>query len=125
MFFFHKTEVQTVILRCLTGPNLYWLKIYGLRCRWRPWACLVNFQTIASDKWPSYYHIWPFFHQLYAIFPKTEVQTVVLRCLMCLTLIWSKNYPTKLKNAKNAIEFFCTKLQKTGNGNICILPHNL
>ena len=30
MFVFHKTEVQTVILRCLMGLNLDWLKIFDL-----------------------------------------------------------------------------------------------
>ena len=65
MYIFHKIEVQTVILRCLTGLNLDWFKSYGLRCRWRPRVCLANFQKIAVDKWPFYYHIWPFFCKLY------------------------------------------------------------
>ena len=65
MFIFHKKEVQMVILRCLTGLNITWFKNYGLRCKWRPWACLANFQNIATDKWTFYYHIWPFFCQLY------------------------------------------------------------
>ena len=50
MFIFHKKEVQTVILRCLTGLNIDWFKNYGLRCKWRPRACLANFQNIATDK---------------------------------------------------------------------------
>ena len=33
IFIFHKTEVQTVILRCLMGLYLNWLKGYGLKCR--------------------------------------------------------------------------------------------
>ena len=33
IFIFHKTEVQTVILRCLMGLYLNWLKSYGLKCR--------------------------------------------------------------------------------------------
>ena len=32
IFKFHKTEVQTVILRCLMGLNLNWFKSYGLKC---------------------------------------------------------------------------------------------
>ena len=40
MFIFHKTEFQTVILRCLTGLNLDWFKIYGL--------CMTNSQKIAT-----------------------------------------------------------------------------
>ena len=46
---FHKNEVQTVILGCLTGLNLDWFKSYGLRCRMRPRACLAKFQKIAID----------------------------------------------------------------------------
>ena len=33
IFIFHKTEVQTVILRSLTGLNLNWLKSYGTKCK--------------------------------------------------------------------------------------------
>ena len=65
MFIFHKKEVQTVILRCLTGLNIDWFKNYGLRCKLRPRGCLANFQNIATDRWTFYYHIWPFFCQLY------------------------------------------------------------
>ena len=60
----HKTEVQTVILRCLMGLNIDWFKIYGLWCTWRPRTCLANFQKIAIDKWSFYKHIWSFFGQL-------------------------------------------------------------
>ena len=65
MFIFHKKEVQTVILRCLTGLNIDGLKNYGPRCKWRHRACLASFQNIATDKWTFYYHIWPFFSQVY------------------------------------------------------------
>ena len=34
------------------------------------------------------------------IFHKTEVQTVILRCLMSLNLNWYKSYDKKHKNAK-------------------------
>ena len=88
IFIFHKTEVQTVILRCLMGLNLDWFKIYGLWCKWRPCTCLANFQKIATDKWSSNYHIWPFFANCVLIFHKTEIQTVILRCLMILNLNW-------------------------------------
>ena len=49
MYIFHKIEVQTVILRCLTGLNLDWFKSYGLRCRMRPRACFAKFQKIVID----------------------------------------------------------------------------
>ena len=63
MFIFHRTEVQTVILRCLTDLNLNWFKSYGLRCNLRPRASSVNSQKITTDKWPFYDQIWPFFCQ--------------------------------------------------------------
>ena len=91
MVIFHKTEVQTVILRCLTGLHLDWFKQYGLRCRWRPCTCLANSQKIATDKWPFYDHIWPFFANCMFIFHKTEVQTVILKCLMSLSPNWFKS----------------------------------
>ena len=125
MFIFHKTEVQTVILRCSMGLNLDWFKIYGLWCKWRPCACLANFQKIATDKWSFYYHIWPFFANCVLIFHKTEIQTVILWYLTILNLNWYNSYDTKHKNAKNTNLCFCTKLQNTKNGNICILCHNL
>ena len=58
------------------------------------------------------------------IFHKTEIQTVILRCLTIINLNCYKSYDTKHKNAKNANVWFCTKSQKNGNGNICILCHN-
>ena len=68
MVIFHKSEVQTVVLRCLTGLHLDWFRHCGLRCRWRPCTCLANSQKIATDKWPFYDHIWTFFCQLYVYF---------------------------------------------------------
>ena len=47
---FHKTEIQTVILRCLMGLNLDWVKSYGLRYSLRPRASSANSQKIATDK---------------------------------------------------------------------------
>merc|ERR1712051_500170 len=44
MLFFHKTEVQTVILICSTGLNLNWFKSYGLKGSLRPSATLANSQ---------------------------------------------------------------------------------
>ena len=34
MTIFHKTEVQTIILRCLTGLNLGWFKSYDSKCKY-------------------------------------------------------------------------------------------
>ena len=60
--------------------------------------------------------LWPFlaiFDQLF-IFNKTEVQTIILRCLKSLNHNWYKIYDAKHKkhkNAKNANEFFLTNLK--------------
>ena len=78
-----------------------------------------------TGKWLFYDHFWPFFANCMAIFHKTEVQTVILMCLMGLNSNWVKGYDTKCKNARNANERFCTKSPKIGNGNICSLCHNL
>ena len=64
-----------------------------------------------------------FFAYYMIIFHKTEVQTVILRCLVSVNHNWYKTYDTKHKNA-NANECFCTKLQKIKNGNMCILRHD-
>ena len=67
MLFFHKPEVQTVILICSMGLNLNWHKSYCLKCSLlRLTATLATSQKIATDKWPVYDNFWPFFHQLYA-----------------------------------------------------------
>ena len=42
IFFFHKTEVQTVILRCWMGLDLNWFKSYGLKCNLMPSGLLAN-----------------------------------------------------------------------------------
>ena len=117
MFIFQKTEVLAVILRCLTGLNLDWFKSYGLRCSLRLCACSANSkkrQRINSH----------FFANYIIVSHKTELRTVILRCLMSLNLNWYKSYDTKRKNAKNINECFCTKSQKNKNGNKCILHHN-
>ena len=105
----HKTEVRMVILRCLTSPNLDWFNSYGLRCSLRPSASSANSQNIATDKWPFYNHIWPFFANCMCIFHKTEVQTVILRCL---NINWYKSYDTKRYKTKNTNDFFYYKIAK-------------
>ena len=122
---FHKTEVQTVILRGLTGLDSDRFNSYDLRCNLKLRASSVNSQKIATDKWKIYDHIWPFFSNYMFIFHKIEIQTVILRCLTSLNLNWYKSYDTKRKNSKNANLCFWTKLQKNGNGNISFLCHNL
>ena len=127
VFIFHKTEVLTVILRCLTGLNLDWVKSYGLRCSLRPNASSANSKKIAIDKQSFQTMSGHSFANYMFIFHKTEIQTVLLRCLRSLNLNWYKSYDKKPKNAKNTKDgniCFCTKLQKKNrNGNICVLCH--
>ena len=90
---FHKTEVQTVILRCWRGLNLNWFKSYDTKCKYfssdlaNSWNVNGCFSTISSQFFAIYINI----------FHKTEVQTVILRCWMGLNLNWFKNYDTKRK----------------------------
>ena len=106
---FHKTEVQTVILRGLTGLDSDRFKSYDLRCNLKLRASSVNSQKIATDNWKIYDHIWPFFANYMFIFHKLEVQMVILRCWTSLNLNY-KSYDTKRKNTNNANVCFCTKL---------------
>ena len=100
---FHKTEIQTVILRCWMGLYLNLFKIYDTK---------------------GIYFSFRFFANHMVIFHKTEIQTVILRCLMSLNLNWYKSYDTKRKNSKNANLCFWTKLQKKGKENISVFCHN-
>ena len=52
---FHKTEVLTIILRCLMGINIDWVKSYGLKCNLRHRASSVRYTvyTHMSKKWPG------------------------------------------------------------------------
>ena len=50
VYIFHKTEVLTVILRCLMGLNLDWVKSYGLKCSLRHLVSSASSQKIATDK---------------------------------------------------------------------------
>ena len=107
MFIFHKTEVYLINLRCLMCVNLNWFKSYGLRCSKRPCKCSVNSKNLATDKWPLYDHVWPFVAKDMVIFHKTEIQTVILRCLTSLNLNWFQRYDKKCKKVKSAnLHFF-------------------
>ena len=49
VFIFHKSEVLTVILRCLMSLNLDQVKSYGLKCSLRPHSSSVNSKKVAID----------------------------------------------------------------------------
>ena len=54
-----------------------------------------------------------FFANCMFIFHKTEVQTVILRCLTSLILSCYNSFDTKCKKAKNANKIFEQKCKKT------------
>ena len=78
--------IKNVILRYLTGLNLDWFKNYGLRRSLRLCASSANSKKIATAKWPCNDLARPFFANYIFIFHKTEIQTVILRCLTSLNL---------------------------------------
>ena len=61
--------------------------------------------------WSAYAVI--FFANYMFIFHKTQIQTVILRCLTSLNLSWYKSYDRKRKNTYFAKVCFWTKSQKT------------
>ena len=51
-----------------------------------------TFTKLANDKWPFYDHFWAFFANCMDIFQKTEILTVILRCLVCPNVNLIKSY---------------------------------
>ena len=103
VFVVHKTEVLTVILRCLTGQTLDWIKRYGLRCNLRPWLSSANSKEIVADKKPFLGHIWPFFLPITrSYFTKLRFRWSFLGANQVYILVGTK---VMTKN---------TKVQKTG-----------
>ena len=88
---------------------LHWVSVVrGLNLH----ASLVNSQKIATDKWQFYDHICPFFANYMFIFLKSKIQTVILRCLISLNLIWYKNFYKKHKKHKKCKFVFLYKIAK-------------
>ena len=109
MSIFHKTEVQTDLM----GLNLDWFKSYGLRCNLRLCALLANSQKIATDKWPFYDHIWPFFCQLYVYLSQNWDSDGHFEVLYESESYLVQKLWHKMQKHKKANECFCTKSQKT------------
>ena len=51
-----------------------------------------NFWKFLTHKWPFFDYFWSYYANYRKVFHKSEVQTVILRCLVCLNLIWIKSY---------------------------------
>ena len=85
---FHKTEVPTVILRCLMSQNLNWIISYDINYKLFWQLCF----SILEEKKASKMAIFLLFFGNYMdIFHKTGIQTVILRCLVCLNPNWIKS----------------------------------
>ena len=80
---------------------------------------ILCFDIKLTHKWQFYDHFRQFLCKCMFIFHKTEVQTVILICLMGLNSDWFKNYDTKCKSS-----FSLMYVVGRGNGNICNLSHN-
>ena len=74
---FHKTEVQTVILVCLTSQNLFWFKSYDTQsCKIWSYSC---------QKWPEMVLEWPFiilfhFRTVYTYYTLNQDWEFHLKC---------------------------------------------
>ena len=94
---FHKTGVLRNISRCLTCRNLNWIKSYNIRHNFIHFQGVFKFGRRKKEKLPLINgHFMTIFGHFYAsyieIFHKTEVQKVILRCLVCLNLTLIQSY---------------------------------
>ena len=93
---FHKILVLTVILRGWTYLNPNGIKIYDINYKMVWQVCFLYLEEkkwkFKIQKWPFFDHLWSFFGNYMAIFHKTEIQTVILRCLLGLNLNWINSY---------------------------------
>ena len=85
--------VTPTVQSCL---NLIWIKSYDINHNliWKLCFSILEEKTlkIKFQKWPFLDPLWSFFVIYIDIFHKTEIQTVILRCLVCLNLNWVKSY---------------------------------
>ena len=80
---FHKTEVQTVILMCLSGQNHNWFKSFDTKHMLRQLEILaksqIDHQTLHLINGQVMTNSGHFCATYKKIFHKTEIQTVILR----------------------------------------------
>ena len=88
MFIFYKTEVQTVILRCLTGLNLDFIRYDSCFSSKASKLPLAHYLDLNGHFTTIYGH---FFANYIDIFHKNEIQVVILRYVVCLNLNWIKS----------------------------------
>ena len=63
------------------------------KCPWQVCFSILEEknQKYMSQKWQFFNHLWSFVGNYIDIFHKTEIQTIILRCLVCLNLNWIKS----------------------------------
>ena len=88
MFIFYKIEVQTVILRCLTGLNLEFVRYDSCFSSEVSKLPLAHYLDPTGHSTTIYGH---FFANYIDIFHKNEIQVVILRYVVCLNLNWIKS----------------------------------
>ena len=88
---FHKTEVPTVILRCLMSQNLNWIISYDINYKLFWQLCFSILEEKKASKMAIFWLLGSFFGNYMDIFHKTGIQTVNLRCLVCLNPNWIKS----------------------------------
>ena len=93
---FYKIELQAIILMCLTCLNLFWIKSYNIKHNYCHFLFLQFCKKNTENLWLIIGHFRTISGHCLAncmkIFHKKEVQTVILRCLVCLNLNWIKSY---------------------------------
>ena len=93
---FYKSKLLTNILRCQTYLNLNWMIIYDINTIFSESLDFQFWKKISwkfiTGKWPFFHCFWSFFANFMSIFHETEVQTVILRCLVSLNLNGIKSY---------------------------------
>ena len=98
---FHKTKVLKIILRCLTCINPNCIKSYDIKHNFVFFSIFYSFVKIIFENFRlingHFKTIFGHFSAKY-MFLKNEDLTVILRCLVCLTLNWIKSYDILLVN---------------------------
>ena len=121
---FHKTEALTVILVCPICINLNWIKSNDMNHNF-VFVSIFQFCKKKKRKFTNHIsHFTTIYGHLLAIhnniFHKTEVQTIILRCLGHLYLNWIKSYEVIL--VKN-IFFSCLKMYYF-RANVCSIKNH-